>query len=118
MSSGPVGLDVKEYSYAFFSAVVGAGTSLDVDGRKAWWITKIQVYAAAAGAILNLTFQKGTGGNAIVVAPNSCVTIEPNGAHKGGIQLRSATGALVIIEYWFQTQADQYNPGITVDTVP
>jgi hypothetical protein len=118
MSSGPVGLDVREYTYSIYSSVVGAGTALSVDGRKSWWITKIQVYTAAAGATVSLSFVKGSGGYAVVVAPNSCLVLEPNGAHKGGVNLSGAAGALLIIEYWFQTQEGQFSPSILVDTIP
>lgn len=118
MSSGPVGLDVKEYVYGMFTGVVGAGTTLEVNARKAWWITRIQVFAAAAGANVFLTFEPGTTGPGIVLAPNGCITLEPNGAHKGGVQLTAAVGALLIIEYWFQTQADQFQPSIPIDTIP
>jgi hypothetical protein len=118
MSSGPVGLDVREYSYGYFTQTVDAGGVLSVDGRKAWWITKIQLFAGAAGAVMRLTFKKDSGTQGIVVAANGCVVLEPNGAHKGGVMLSGAVGALLIIEYWFQTQEAQLTPAIPVDHAP
>lgn len=106
MSSAPSGLDVHEYTYGAFAQTI-AGTRCKVGARKAWWVTKIQLYAAAGTAArLSLFFSNFDENFALIVQPGGCLVLEPNGAHKGAIEA-DGTGAVLIVEYWFQSLTGQ-----------
>lgn len=110
MSSGPVGLDVREYVYgSFFLAIVGAGNQI-VSARKNWLVTKVQFFTAAAAGHVTLTAN-----NRIPVAANACMVLEPNGAHRGPITV-DGNGGYLIVEYWFQALVD--TTALAIDVNP
>lgn len=112
MSSGPVGLDVREYVYGFFYFSVPATPVgfFTLDAFSDWLVTKVQYFAAAAGG------QIAVGNQAVPVAANGCITFEPNGAYKGKIDVLGE-GSVVIVEYWFQAQAGQFAQNLQVNVV-
>lgn len=117
MSSGPVGLDVREYAYGYFSFNSFSSIGLyTFSARKNWLITKVQLYAGATATSLALSQSATVTGPLIPVAANGCLTLEPNGAFRGAVQV-SALGAgdLLIVEYWFQAQAGQAAQNIPID---
>jgi hypothetical protein len=112
MSSGPVGLDVREWVYgSFFLVLAGAGNFI-VSARKNWRVTKVQFFTAAAAGHLTLTAN-----NRIPVAANACMVLEPNGAHNGPLTVQG-DGAFLIVEYWFQCVDTPNAPQIAIDVNP
>jgi len=110
MSSGPVGLDVREYSYSYFAYTVPDGNLHFITAQNGWLITKIQLFNATVEPA-ELFF----GGLAptITVAPGGCLTLEPNGAYRAHMSV-GGEGALLIIEYWYQASPDGH-PTINVN---
>lgn len=99
MSSGPVGLDSREYAYGVYKYEAPDAFSHSVSANKNWLVTRIQFYAAAGtaaeihlGSKVSLLMQVAAGG---------CLELEPNGAHRGDIFV-SGEGSLLLVEYWFQ----------------
>lgn len=113
MSSGPVGLDVREYVYGHHSQVLNLDGFWEFSSRKNWLITKVQFYtpAGVAGQVGINPYPT------IPVAASSCLILEPNGAAKDKV-IALGNGALIIIEYWFQAQAGTFVQNIAIDTVP
>jgi hypothetical protein len=113
MSSGPVGLDAREYSYDQVShTVVGAGTNLSTLGQ--WLVTRIQVYNDVDPMIVQLIQPSGFAANTTIVEASGCLELEPNGAFRGEIQLLGGLGALIVVEYWFQAQQDGAPPNVVI----
>jgi len=108
MSSGPVGLDVREYVYQIWTYVVPDGSLHQIGARNQWLVTRVQCFAAAASGQLNI---QGTPSPSIPLAANGCVTLEPNGAYRGDLFVQGQ-GAVLIVEFWIQ--ANDVGP-ITVD---
>lgn len=112
MSSGPVGLDVREYAYGHFSQTLNLPGFWEIGARKNWLVTKVQFYTGAnPGQIALDPFAT------IPVAANSCVVLEPNGAFRSKIEALGE-GALLIVEFWFQAQGGQFVQSISIDVVP
>jgi hypothetical protein len=111
MSSGPVGLDVREYAYGHFSQVINAPGFWEISARKNWLVTKVQFYAGANGGQLALDPNP-----AIVVAANGCLILEPNGAFRSKIEALGVD-SLLIVEFWFQALAGQFVQSIPIDVV-
>lgn len=114
MSSGPVGLDVREYAYGVYNYRPPDGNGHSLSAGKDWLITKIQFYAGPAddarialGSLVS---------NQLTLAAGGCLILEPNGAHRGDIFL-DGDGSLLIVEYWFQANP-QGSIQIVVDGVP
>lgn len=105
MSSGPVGLDAREYAYGFFRYTIPDGVIHTISTRNRWLVTRIQMFAAAAFAG-SLTLP---GSSSILLEAGGCANLEPNGAHRGNVNV-SGENAIVIIEYWFQASADGGTP--------
>lgn len=97
MSSAPSGLDVREYAYSYFFYTVPDGNSHFVECKNNWAITKIQVFAAAAP----VSFVLGSISSEATIQPNGCLTLEPNGAHRGGMSI-DGLGAVLVVEFWWQ----------------
>jgi len=97
VSSAPSGIDVREYTYGNYALSLTAPGFYTLSARSNWLVTRVQFYTGANAGILILQqpFQ-------IPVAANGCITLEPNGAHRGQV-VANGNGALLIIEYWFQT---------------
>ncbi len=122
MSSAPAGIDVREYAYSYFSQIFGDNTPHVISSKNRWMVTKIQAWAGGDtpnGGLLLGAGGGGTGGPPeILLFPNGCVTLEPNGAFRGDITF-SACGTdlvpgLIIIEFWWQSTANVSYPLITV----
>ena len=117
MSSAPSGLDVREYAYGYFSAQLAGATPHQISAANRWLVTKIQVFADA-GSDVDLVLLAGGGGSGgppdIIIRAGGCLTLEPNGAFRGGIV---ATGALaiIIVEFWWQPTRDVAYP-VVVET--
>lgn len=111
MSSGPVGLDVREYAYGHFSQALNVAGFWEISARKNWLVTKVQFYTGPNPGQLALDPCP-----AIVVAANSCMVLEPNGAFRSKVEVLGV-GALVIVEYWFQALAGQFVQNIPIDVV-
>lgn len=112
MSSGPVGLDVREYVYGYFQFSPSAPGFFELDAFSDWWVTKVQFFGGPNGGQIALN-----PGPAITVAANGCITLEPNGAFKSKISVLGE-GALVVVEYWFQAQAGLFAQGISIVVTP
>lgn len=97
MSSGPVGLDVREYVYGYFVFTSPDAGTHTISAHNDWLVTRIQYYAAAGAAAV---LAAGAGSPINVVA-GGCVELEPNGALKESIQI-NGLGSMLIVEYWFQ----------------
>ena len=100
MSSAPVGLDSREYSYGF--ALLSDATSLSFDLNGAL-ITRIQCFAGTVPIALRLV------GKEIPVVAGACVSLEPNGALRSSVVIAGGPGVgtgMCIVEYWYPTQAD------------
>lgn len=113
MSSGPVGLDAREYSYDQFSfTIVAGGTTFSTLAK--WLVTKISIFADAEPLGVQLVQPSGVAVNATLVEANGCLELEPNGAFRGDVAIIGGLGALVLIEYWFQAQQDGFVPTVDV----
>jgi hypothetical protein len=111
VSSGPVGLDVREYAYGHFSQALTVAGFYTISARKNWLVTKVQFYTGAnVGQIALDPFP------AVNVVANACLILEPNGAFRSKVEVLGI-GALVVIEYWFQTQSGQFVQNIPIDVV-
>lgn len=110
MSAGPPGFDVREFTYAcFVFDHPGDHNPRFVSARKSWWVTRIQYFTSTESGALRIA-----GGSAsILVAPNGCVTLEPNGAFKEWIGIENS--GLLLIEYWFQTPPNSNLIQIPID---
>ena len=112
MSSGPVGLDVREYVYGHASQLLNLPGFWEIGARKNWLVTKVQFYTAANAGQVGLNPYA-----TIPVAANSCFIFEPNGAFKDKV-ICLGVGAIVIVEYWFQANAGAFVQNIPIDVVP
>jgi hypothetical protein len=104
MSSAPSGLDVREYAYGYYSAVLadGAGHTISALGR--WLVTKIQIFADAThdvDFVLEVPTAGGGGSPDVIIRAGGCLVLEPNGSFRGRIDI-SGQGAQIIVEYWWQ----------------
>jgi len=99
MSSGPVGLDVREYRYQYWYYKVPDGISHFATTNNQWLITKLQFYAGAAGGQFALS---DTPSPPIDVAANGCAILEPNGGYRGDIVTIAGLDSVLIIEFWIQ----------------
>lgn len=97
MSSGPAGLDVREYGYGVFSFDAPDGGFHNFTTHGAWLVTRIQAFmpAGAAGQI-NL------GGQVVTIDVEGCVCLEPNGAYRGPVGYQGGANGKLIVEYWYQ----------------
>jgi hypothetical protein len=112
MSSGPVGLDVHEYSYGVHYQVMltGAPDIYRVETQNRWLVTRIRFWATAGtpGAF---------GINTLIpIAAGGCLCLEPNGAHREAVY-GQGLGAIMVIEYWFQARPDGTRPIPTVTVI-
>lgn len=98
MSSGPVGLDAREYGYSYFFYTVPDGNSHFITTRNQWLVTKVQIYAAAAEPV---SFVFGSISSEATIEAGGCLTLEPNGAFRGGMSI-SGEGAVLVVEFWYQ----------------
>ena len=98
MSSGPVGLDAREYGYSYFFYTVPDGNSHFITTKNQWLVTKVQIFAAA-GAPVSFVF--GSISNEATIAAGGCLTLEPNGAYRGGMSI-DGEGAVLVVEFWYQ----------------
>jgi len=102
MSSGPVGLDVREYGYTFFYYEVPDGNSHFITTHNQWLVTKVQIFAAAAEPV---SFVFGSISNEAFIEAGGCLTLEPHGAFRGGMSI-TGEGARLVVEYWYQAAPD------------
>lgn len=109
MSSGPVGLDCREYVYAVFPYTVQAGGFQHINANNAWLVTRVQVFAGANAVQISLSPSP-----TITVAVNGCITLEPNGGFRGPIDVLGEAG-LVVVEYWFQARAGAFAQNIAIE---
>lgn len=109
MSSGPVGLDSREYGYSFFFYTVPDGNSHFITTRNQWLVTKVQIYAAPAEPV---SFVFGSISSEATIAAGGCLTLEPNGAFRGGMTI-SGEGAVIVVEFWYQA-APSGSPSVSV----
>jgi len=111
----PVGLDVREYGWAFFEytpadalahtiqpAVVNPGFPTS------WLVTRIQMFAPSTGG-----FSVQFSGQNLIIPAGGCVEFEPGGAYRGPFIVQGL-GARILIEYWFQATTNAALPGISV----
>jgi hypothetical protein len=105
MSSGPMGLDVHEYTYNYTRYVVPDAVQHRISARNAWLVTRIRFWAAANPALLRIRY--GTAPQ-IDIAANGCLCLEPNGAHREDIYVQGQD-ALLIVEYWYQANPTGIN---------
>lgn len=101
MSSGPVGLDVREYVYQIFTLPITDGSkTYAISAQKNWMVTKIQFFAGANPG----TFTINPELTALTIAANGCLILEPNGAFRDTITV-TGLSCLLIVEYWFKANA-------------
>lgn len=98
MSSGPVGLDSREYGYSYFFYTVPDGNSHFITARNAWLVTKVQIYAPAAE---DVSFIFGSISSEATIKAGGCLILEPNGAFRGGMSI-VGEGAVLVVEFWYQ----------------
>src|SRR3990172_11475861 len=98
MSSGPVGLDVREYGYSYYFYTVPDGNSHFLRTQNQWLVTKVQIFAAAGAPA---TFVFGSFSNQADLAAGGGLTLGPNGAYRGGMSI-SGAGAVLVVEFWYQ----------------
>ena len=111
MSSGPVGLDVREYAYGHFSQVINAPGFWTISARKNWLVTKVQFFTAGNAGQIGLDPNP-----TIPVAANGCLVLEPNGAFRSKIEVLGVD-SLLIVEFWFQAIGGQFVQSIPIDVV-
>lgn len=109
MSSGPVGLDSREYGYSYFFYTVPDGNSHFVTTHNQWLVTKVQIFAAAAEPA---SFVFGSISNEAFLEAGGCLTLEPNGAYRGGMSI-TGEGAVLVVEFWYQA-APNGSPPVSV----
>jgi hypothetical protein len=98
MSSGPMGVDFKEYTYNFFRYIVPDAVQHRISARNGWFVTRIRV--GANGTAVNFRLRTSTS-PAIAIASDGCLCLEPNGAHREDIYI-DGQDALLLVEYWYQ----------------
>ena len=108
MSSGPVGLDAREYGYSYKFYTVPDGNSHFLTTQNQWLVTKVQIFAAAAP----VSFVFGSISNEAFIAAGGCLTLEPNGAFRGGMSI-TGEGAILVVEFWYQA-SNQGPPTVSV----
>jgi hypothetical protein len=109
VSSGPVGLDSREYAYAIYGYVPLDTGPHFIGTNNKWLVTKIQFFAgAAADLLINLE------GNQVDIAKTGCLTLEPNGAYRNTIFAQGPVDSLIVIEYWYQTDETGHPPPVVV----
>jgi hypothetical protein len=106
MSSGPVGLDSREYGYSYYFYTVPDGNSHFLTTHNQWLVTKVQIFAEAATPA---TFVFGSISNQADIEAGGCLTLEPNGAYRGGMSI-SGQGAVLVVEFWYQAAANGSPP--------
>jgi hypothetical protein len=113
MSSAPSGLDVREYAYGYYSAVLANGAPHTIAAGGRWLVTKIQIFAGANDVdfILEVPSAGGGGPPDIIIRAGGCLTLEPNGAFRGRITA-TGQGAQIIVEFWFQPSRDGAFPTV------
>lgn len=99
MSSGPVGLDAREYVYQVFRYTTADALLHTVTTRNVWLVTRVQFFAADEPVSITLA-----DGSTIFIAAGGCVCLEPNGAFRGPISFGGGVGAVLIVEFWFQAK--------------
>ncbi len=102
MSSGPVGLDSKEYAYK----AVGI-TALGNYFVPGWLVTRIQVFCKTGLVAVRLTEGE------IPVAAGGCICLEPNGAMRTGLSVAGTDPADTfqgVIEFWYPVQPSGISP--------
>ena len=117
MSSGPVGLDCREYAYGCVLYKVVDGNNRSFSAQNAWLITRIKVFAGANQVQVSITDSGVLGVNTIEAG--GCLELEPNGGMRGQMNVTDfgvTGGAFVQIEYWFQANAA--GSPLIVDVVP
>jgi len=109
MSSGPVGLDVREYCFAYEDFTAGATEPgmYKISSGNRWLITRIRYWTDAAPGVLQLQ-----GMFPSQVAAYGCLCLEPNGAFRGDVSIQGAASR-VAIEYWYQVTSTGDAPEIT-----
>lgn len=111
----PVGLDVREYGWAFFEYTLADALAHTIQPAvvnpgfpTSWLVTRIQGFAPGTGGLsLQLV------GSNLVIPAGGCVELLPGGAFRGPIIVQGL-GARVLIEYWFQATTNAALPGISV----
>lgn len=113
MSSGPNGLDAREYVYGVFNYLAADGLTHTIDAHNDWLVTRVQYVAdPAVAAVIALSPS-----SPINVAAGGCLTLEPNGAFRDVIQVQG-NGSLVIIEFWFQSIAGEFVATLPITVTP
>lgn len=113
MSSAPAGLDVKEYGYFCFRYTVPDGAEHFLQCGQRWNVTRVQYYAPETFPPPGDGYLILDGSTQIFCAPGGCIELEPNGAFRGNI-LVFGEGAMLLVEAWFQPDADGVPPTVTV----
>jgi hypothetical protein len=111
MSSGPVGLDVKEYTFGLYNYLVPDAFGHSISAHRNWLVTKFSFFCPNGGEI----HIGGNVSNLLTVAAGGCLVVEPNGAHRGDFFVSSADQALLVIEYWFQATPYGGGPTVVID---
>jgi hypothetical protein len=117
MSSAPAGVDVREYAYSYFSFQnFGDNTPHTFSALNRWLVTKIQIFAGPDDPV-DFVLESGGGGTGgppdFIIAAGGCMTLEPNGAFRGRIDM-TGKGAFLMVEFWWQPTANVTYPQIVV----
>jgi hypothetical protein len=117
MSSAPAGVDVREYAYGYFSFQGFAdGTPHTFSANNRWLVTRIQFFAGPDDD-MDVVLEAGGGGSGgppdFIIRKGGCLTLEPNGAFRGRIDV-TGQGGFVMIEFWWQPTGDVTYPAIVV----
>lgn len=113
MSSAPAGLDVKEHAYFVFRYTIADGGEHFIQAGRRWMVTRIQYFAPETFPPPGNGYVILFGSSQIFVESGGCLDLEPNGAFRGDV-LVFGEGAVVLIEAWFQPDADGNSPTVQV----
>lgn len=113
MSSGPMGLDVREYGYFVRRYTVPDAQEHVLDAAHHWLVTRIQLFAPATLPPPGNGYIIMDGSSQIFFEPGGCINLEPNGAFRGRI-LVFGQGSILLVEAWFQATPNGNSPTVTI----
>jgi hypothetical protein len=105
-----MGLDVREYTYGHYTLDLINPGVYRITAGQVWLVTRATLFTKDNFGHFATDADYG---NDVVVSPNSCYQIEPNGAFRGGFRIDGQTG-LFVVEFW--NQAQQGAQGIPIFT--
>ena len=111
----PNGFDPREYSYATINFTFPDAVPRLFAAPGEWILLKVALYAAGSGGALQVSPADTNPASAadIPVAANGSLCLEPGGFLRGGI-VASGNGALLVVEFLYQTTPEGNAPVIQI----